>query len=153
MNSNARAENRGEALAVSQADLKTLEMWISRYRCVLYFVAYRVLGNHTDAEEAVQSCMLSIRRNVPSLEHEGGFRASLVRVLINEALALLPKNGIKSATSNCFDHHPDPGAYAQRVIGQFRSLLRGSPCGLLLVDRNLEQSGWNTFGGGRPYDF
>ena len=96
MNSNTRSENRSEAFAVSQADLKTLEMRISRYRRVLYFIAYRVLGNHTDAEQAVQSCILSIPRNVPSLEHEGGFRAWLVRVLINEALAILRKNRLRS---------------------------------------------------------
>ena len=96
MNSNTQSENRSEAVAVSQADLTTLETWISRYRRVLYFVAYRVLGNHTDAEDAVQSCMLSIRRRVPSLEHEGGFRACVVRVLIDEALVILRKNGLRS---------------------------------------------------------
>ena len=96
MNPNTRSENRIEAFAVSQADLKTLEMRISRYRRLLYFIAYRVLGNHTDAEQAVQSCILTIPRNVPSLEHEGGFRAWLVRVLINEALAILRKNRVRS---------------------------------------------------------
>ena len=96
MNSNTRSENRNEAFAVSQADLKTLEMWISRYRRLLYFIAYRVLGNHTDAEQAVQSSILTIPRNVPSLEHEGGFRAWLVRVVINEALAILRKNRLRS---------------------------------------------------------
>jgi DNA-directed RNA polymerase specialized sigma24 family protein len=97
MNSNAQSENKSEAVAVSQADLTTLEMWISRYRRVLYFVAYRVLGNHTDAEDALQSCMQSIRRKIPSLEHEGGFRASVVRVLIDEALVILRKNRLRSS--------------------------------------------------------
>ncbi len=110
MNSNTRSENRVEAFAVSQADLKTLEMWVSRYRRVLYFVAHRLLGNHTDAEEAVQSCIRSIPRKVPSLEHEGGFRAWLVRVLISEALAIRHKN-------------------------RFRSLMKGSACGLLMDPR------------------
>jgi DNA-directed RNA polymerase specialized sigma24 family protein len=96
MNSNAQSENKSEAVAVSQADLTTLEMWISRYRRVLYFVAYRVLGNHTDAADAVQSCMQSIRHKIPSLEHEGDFRASVVRVLIDEALVILRKNRLRS---------------------------------------------------------
>jgi DNA-directed RNA polymerase specialized sigma24 family protein len=110
MNSNTRSEKRVEAFAVSQADLKTLEMWVSRYRRVLYFVAHRLLGNHTDAEEAVRSCIRSIPRKVPSLEHEGGFRAWLVRALINEALAIRHKN-------------------------RFRSLMKGSACGLLIDPR------------------
>jgi RNA polymerase sigma factor (sigma-70 family) len=110
MNPNTRSENRNQAFAVSQADLKTLEMWVSRYRRVLYFVAHRLLGNHADAEQAVQSCILSIPRKVPSLEHEGGFRAWLVRVLINEALAILRKN-------------------------KLRSLVKGPACGLLINPR------------------
>jgi RNA polymerase sigma factor (sigma-70 family) len=96
MNPNTRSETGIAAVAVSQADLKTLEMRISRYRRLLYFLAYRVLGNHTDAEQAVQSCILAVPRNVPSLEHEGGFRAWLVRALINEALAILRKNRLET---------------------------------------------------------
>jgi DNA-directed RNA polymerase specialized sigma24 family protein len=96
MNPNTRSENRIEAFTVSEADLKTLEMRISRYGRLLYFIAYRVLGNHTDAEQAVQSCILTIPLNVPSPEHEGGFRAWLVRVLINEALAIFRKNRLRS---------------------------------------------------------
>jgi DNA-directed RNA polymerase specialized sigma24 family protein len=95
MKSNTRSENINEAFTVSQADLKTLEMWISRYRRLLYFIAYRVVGNHTDAEQAVQSSIRTIPHNVPSLEHEGGFRAWLVRVVINEALAILRKNRLR----------------------------------------------------------
>jgi DNA-directed RNA polymerase specialized sigma24 family protein len=94
MNSNTQSENRSEAV-VSQADLRTLETWISRYRRVLYFVAYRVLGSHADAADAVRSCTLSIRHKVPSLEHEGGFRSAVVRVLIDEALAILHKDRLR----------------------------------------------------------
>lgn len=95
MNSSTQSENRSEAVAVSQADLTKLETWISRYRRVLYFVAYRALGDHADAADAVRSCTLSIRHKVPSLEHEGGFRSSVVRVLIDEALAILRKNRLR----------------------------------------------------------
>ncbi len=96
MNPNTRSETEIAAFAVSQADLKTLEMRISRYRRLLYFIAYRVLSNHTDAEQAVQSCILALPRNVPSLENEGGFRAWLVRALITEALVILRKNRLRS---------------------------------------------------------
>ena len=120
MNSNTQSENSSEAVGVAQADLATLETRISRYRPVLYFVAYRVLGNHSDAEDAVQSCLLSIRRKVPSLEHEGGFRACVVRVLMDEALAILRKNRLRSivkgATSGPLikqrnDHHKESASW------------------------------------------
>jgi RNA polymerase sigma factor (sigma-70 family) len=90
------SENRSETLAVTEENLETSEISISRYRRVLYFVARRVLGNHKDAEAAVQSCLLSISRSTPSFKHEGSFRSWLVRVLIDETLTILRKNRIKS---------------------------------------------------------
>ena len=90
------SDNRREALAVSEEYLESFETSISRYRRVLYFVAHRVLGNHRDAEAAVKSCLLSVSRNAPSFEREASLRGWLVRVLIDEALAILRKNRIKS---------------------------------------------------------
>jgi DNA-directed RNA polymerase specialized sigma24 family protein len=74
-NQKTRPENRREAFGVSQVELHTLESRILRYHRMLYSLAYRMLGNHRDAEDAVQSCVLSVRRNVRSFEHEGSFRA------------------------------------------------------------------------------
>lgn len=67
---------------------------------MLHSLAYRVLGNDRDAEDAVRSCVLSVRRNVRSFEHEGSFRAWLVRVLIDKALAIFDKNRAKSTTAS-----------------------------------------------------
>jgi hypothetical protein len=95
---------------------------------MLYFVAYRVLGNHTDAEEAVQSCIVSISRNVQSLEHEASFRAWSVRVLIDEAVAILRKNRIKPSTSS-------KGVVESLAVSISRTgdrLPKGPACGLLI---------------------
>ena len=59
------------------------------YRRVLFFVAYRVLGNREEAEEAVCNCLLSARHSGPRFEGEGAFRSWLVRVVIDEALQIL----------------------------------------------------------------
>ncbi len=76
---------------VSEECLETYETSSLRYRHVLYFVAHRVLGNYSDAETAVESCIISVSGNVPSFKNEGSFRGWLVRVLIDEALAILRK--------------------------------------------------------------
>jgi hypothetical protein len=75
----------------SQGSLETLDILFSRYRRVLSLVAYRVLDNHAAAEIAVQNCLLAVSGNVPRFEHEGAFRSWLVRVLIDEAVAILNK--------------------------------------------------------------
>ena len=81
--------NKNETHSNSQGNLETLDVLLSRYRCTLLFVAYRVLGDQHLAEDAVQRCFLSASRNVPQFESEGAFRSWLVRVLIDEALLIL----------------------------------------------------------------
>lgn len=70
---------------------EALDDRLSRYRRVLSFVAYRVLPNHEEADEAVRNCLLSASYNGPRFECEGAFRSWLVRILIDEALLILQK--------------------------------------------------------------
>jgi hypothetical protein len=55
-------------------DARALDVLFSRYRHVLSLVAYRILGNHAEAEDAVQNCLLIVSDNVSKFEHEGAFR-------------------------------------------------------------------------------
>lgn len=87
----SRPENIGNTLSISQINPEAVDVLVSRYRRILYSVAYRVLRNHQDADNAVQSCLLSASYNLPRFEYEGSFRSWLVRVLIDEALAILHK--------------------------------------------------------------
>jgi len=77
----------------------TLDERLLRYRSVLSFVAYRVLSNRKDAEEAVRSCLLSASYNIPRFECEGAFRSWLVRILIDKALLILHKKRAATTTS------------------------------------------------------
>jgi DNA-directed RNA polymerase specialized sigma24 family protein len=74
-----------------------LDVLFSRYRHLLSLVAYRVLGNHAEAEDAVQNCLLTVTDNVPGFEQEGAFRCRLVRVLIDEAVTILAKQSSAGA--------------------------------------------------------
>jgi DNA-directed RNA polymerase specialized sigma24 family protein len=70
-------------------------------RCfrLLYFVACRVLGGDERAHDAIAACWPTASRNPPRFEYEGAFRGWLVRVLIDEALAIL-RNETKSTARN-----------------------------------------------------
>jgi DNA-directed RNA polymerase specialized sigma24 family protein len=59
-----------------------------RCRALLYFVARRVVGRNEEAKDAVHSCWLTASRNPPKFAYEGAFRSWLVRILIDEALAI-----------------------------------------------------------------
>jgi len=60
----------------------------SRCHRLLHFIACRVLGGPEHAKDAIENCRLTASRNLPRFEYEGAFRSWLVRVLIDEALAI-----------------------------------------------------------------
>jgi len=72
-----------------QEHLVVFEDRFSRCCPLLEFLACRILGGHEDVEMAVQNCRIAASRNPPRFEYEGAFRSWLVRVLIDEALAIL----------------------------------------------------------------
>jgi DNA-directed RNA polymerase specialized sigma24 family protein len=66
----------------------------SRYRRLLHFVAYRVLGNPDRADIAVGKCLFSASHRVTEFDCEGAFRNWLVRLAMDEALAILHARSI-----------------------------------------------------------
>jgi DNA-directed RNA polymerase specialized sigma24 family protein len=73
-------------------DLALFRARFCRCRKLLLFIASRVLGGSEGTDEALQNCWLKATRNPPWFEHEGAFRGWLVRVLIDEALAIRANN-------------------------------------------------------------
>jgi hypothetical protein len=88
----------------SRGSLETLDVLLSRYRRVLSLIAYRILGNHEQAEDAVQNCLRAASDRTPRFDHEGAFRSWLARVLIDEAVTILNKQ--RSSTRGPGDHEP-----------------------------------------------
>jgi DNA-directed RNA polymerase specialized sigma24 family protein len=67
----------------------------SRYRGLLHFVAYRVLGNPDRADIAVENCLFSASHCVMAFDCEGAFRSWLVRIAIDHAVAILHGRSIR----------------------------------------------------------
>ena len=69
-----------------------------RRNSLLHFLAYRILGTHEGAGNAVENCRIVASRNPPGFEYEGAFRSWIARILIDEALAILrtrpSRNGV-----------------------------------------------------------
>lgn len=66
----------------------------SRYRGLLHFVACRVLGNSDRGDIAVENSLFAAYRQVRTFDCEGAFRSWLVRIAIDEALAILHRRSI-----------------------------------------------------------
>jgi DNA-directed RNA polymerase specialized sigma24 family protein len=68
------------------------------FRCyrLLRFIASCVLGGAEGTRESVQNCWLTASRNPPKFEHEGAFRSWLLRIVLDEALAIRRKKETNS---------------------------------------------------------
>jgi RNA polymerase sigma-70 factor, ECF subfamily len=75
-----------------EEDDTVFQVRFTRCRKLLYFIAVRVLGGPEQAEDAIENCQRTASRNPPRFEHESAFRSWLLRVLIDEALAIRRKN-------------------------------------------------------------
>jgi len=71
-----------------QEDLSIFDARFWRCYRMLYFIACRILRAPERAEEAIGNCWHTAS-HLPRFEYEGEFRSWLLRVLIDEALALL----------------------------------------------------------------
>jgi DNA-directed RNA polymerase specialized sigma24 family protein len=60
----------------------------ARYHRLLYFVADRVLGNPDRAVIAVENCLFWASRHFARFDDEGEFRNWLVRLALEESLAI-----------------------------------------------------------------
>jgi DNA-directed RNA polymerase specialized sigma24 family protein len=68
-----------------------IDRFLRSYR-LLHFIAGRVLGDEERSSIAIQNSWRTAWCNPPHFEYEGAFRSWLVRVLIDEALAILREN-------------------------------------------------------------
>ena len=76
-----------------------VERFLRAYR-LLDFIGCRVLCDKKRAQIAIHNCWQTASRNPPRFEYEGAFRSWLVRVLIDEALAILSESqGERYATA------------------------------------------------------
>jgi DNA-directed RNA polymerase specialized sigma24 family protein len=71
-----------------ERDIAFMERF-SRCNSLLHFLAYRILGTHEGAGNAVENCRIVASRNPPGFEYEGAFRSWVARILIDETLAIL----------------------------------------------------------------
>lgn len=115
-----------------KGDEEALHTLFMRYRRLLYSLAYRLLRNHEEAEDAVQNCLLQAFRNLESVKSRGCFRSWLVRVLINEALAIVRRKKSRPAIASdqhssekqgpCLERFPTSGLDPEQNLARQESI-------------------------------
>jgi len=75
-----------ELARAAKGDGRAFRLIVERYQGMVYSVAYNVLGDHTDAEDAAQEAFLRCFRSLPQYRSEASFSTWLFRVALTSAL-------------------------------------------------------------------
>ena len=86
-----RSEETNTGERVLQGRWTEFDARFSRCYNLLHFIARRILGSSESVQDAVENCRVRASQSSLEFGQEGAFRSWLVRVLIDEALALLQK--------------------------------------------------------------
>jgi len=76
---------------------------VRRYQRNIYYLAYRILGNHLDADEVVQETFVRIYRRRKEIANVASFTSFLMRIATNYAIDLLRKRKGHSGISEEVD--------------------------------------------------
>ena len=82
---------------MENADFLNFEEIVDQYGDFVFNLAYRVLGNHADAQDAAQDAFLSAYRNFHRFRGESSVSTWLYRIAVNAALMKLRKDKNKRA--------------------------------------------------------
>ena len=69
-----------ELARAASGDVEAFTRIVERYQGMVYSVAYNVLGDHTDAEDAAQEAFLRCYRKLPQFRGEATFTTWLFRL-------------------------------------------------------------------------
>lgn len=76
------------AMIETPADKLKFEQLYEKYRYLMYYVAYKILGNHEDAEDAVQQAFLSIIQHFDKINLVESPKTRSFVVIITERKAI-----------------------------------------------------------------
>lgn len=88
----ARAADLDEVTLVVRAqegDVTAFEELARRHQATLYRIAVRVLGDHGDAEDALQEALLDAWRRIDRFRGDSAFSTWMYRVVTNRCLGML----------------------------------------------------------------
>ncbi|MCM2271842.1 MAG: sigma-70 family RNA polymerase sigma factor [candidate division Zixibacteria bacterium] len=73
---------------------------VRRYQKNIYFLAYRLLGNHLDADDVVQETFVRVYRRQKEIANVNSFTSFLTRIATNYAIDLLRKRKGRGSVSD-----------------------------------------------------
>lgn len=81
---------------ILDGDIRSYSVLINRHKDLAFTIAFRILNNREDAEEAVQDAFIKAYRGLPGFRQDSRFSTWLFRIVYNAAISKkrLQKSGI-----------------------------------------------------------
>jgi len=95
---------------------------IQPYERTIYFAAYSILRNESDAEDVAQEAVLKALKNLKSFRREAKFSTWLVQITINEARMKLRKDRRSKYDSLDEGQENDEGDYIPKDFADWREI-------------------------------
>jgi RNA polymerase sigma-70 factor (ECF subfamily) len=80
---------------MTQETIPDIEAVMQEYGAKVYNIAFHILGNHHDAEDAVQETFLSVHQNLHAFRGESRLYTWIYRIAVNQALKMVKKGHSK----------------------------------------------------------
>ena len=103
---------------------------VSQYRYQFYITAYAILGNETDAEDAVCNAILNGYEHLAQLKNPKKIKSWMITITRNEALKLLHKRmellgneNVESLLPPIYDTHNELWEVVQTLKDEYRIVI------------------------------
>jgi len=110
-----------------EGDTPAFAVLVRRYQRPLYRLAVRLLGNHSDAEEAVQDAFVTAWRQLSGFRGDAAFSSWMYRIVTNRCLQMLRTRRVVVSLGDIGDQ-PEPDSaspeHAAEVQDQAAALQR-----------------------------
>ncbi len=80
---------------VKEGDIDAFGELVQRYKQQIYFVAYRMTNNHTDADDLSQEAFIKAYESIGNFREKSSFSTWLYRIIMNMTINHLKKMGKK----------------------------------------------------------
>lgn len=79
-----------------EGDESAFNLLFEKYKRKIYLIAYRLLGNHEDANDITQETLIKIYKELINFRNESSLYTWIYRITINLSLNLLKKKKLRS---------------------------------------------------------
>jgi RNA polymerase sigma-70 factor (ECF subfamily) len=116
------AEDRDLVLRAQRGDVEAFGELVRRYQSAVFNVAYRMVGNRSDAEDAAQETFLKAFRAIERFDSERPLAPWLKRIATNHCLNWLQSSRMKTTNVVTDMHYPGQEADTMDRYAQAKPL-------------------------------